>query len=130
MVAMRGRKMWVGNMIFVFGSNLAGIHAGGAAKEAHDHFDAEWGVGTGPTGRAYAIPTMDRHLRPLPLDDIRGHVEDFKRYAAAHPRLEFFVTAVGCGIAGYRPDEIAPMFADAPANCTLHRRLVEARSGA
>lgn len=112
-------------MIFVFGSNLAGRHAGGAAREAAINFAAEEGVGVGMTGRAYAIPTMDGNFRPLPLEVIKQHVEDFLKVANRNPQKEFFVTAIGCGIAGYSPLEIAPMFLEAPANCTLHRRLVD-----
>lgn len=114
-------------MIFVFGSNYAGQHGGGAAREAFDNFGAEYGVGVGPTGRAYALPTMDENLQPYSLATIGHHVAEFLKYAAANPHLEFFVTAIGCGIAGYSPEQIAPMFKEAPMNCTLHRRLVEAR---
>jgi hypothetical protein len=60
----------------------------------------------------------------LPLEVIRRHVEDFKRFATDHPQLTFQVTAIGCGLAGYKPDQIAPMFADAPANCRLHDEFV------
>lgn len=113
-------------MIFVFGSNLVGVHGAGAAREAYENFEAVWGIGKGPTGRAYAIPTKDKELKTLPLSVIQGHVEQFLRYAANNPRTEFFVTAIGCGLAGYEPEQIAPMFQGAPLNCTLHRRLVAA----
>lgn len=113
-------------MIFVFGSNLAGHHGGGAAYEALVNFEAQDGMGEGAMGRSYAIPTMDENIKPLALDEIEGHVEKFKEFARNHEHLEFFVTAIGCGIAGYTPEQIAPMFKDAPMNCTLHRRFVEA----
>lgn len=111
--------------IFVFGSNLAGIHGAGAADEAYQNFDAKWGVGEGPTGRAYAIPTKDENIQTLPLERIKQSVDKFIEHARQCSAEEFFVTAVGCGLAGYTPEQIAPMFKDAPANCTLHRRIVE-----
>lgn len=105
--------------IFVFGSNLAGRHGKGAALEARTKYAAEYGVGEGRTGFAYAIPTKDRELRPRALGNIELSVETFIAYAKAHPELEFLVARVGCGLAGYVDDEIAPMFKDAPANCEL-----------
>ncbi len=102
--------------VFVFGSNKEGLHGGGAAYIAFKEFGAEWGVGIGMTGRCYAIPTMDGSI-----DIIRSHVEDFTAYAKAHPRLTFLVTPIGCGIAGWKAGQIAPLFADASAldNVTL-----------
>lgn len=102
--------------IFVFGSNLAGRHGKGAALWARRHRGAIYGHGVGPQGNAYAIPTKDRRLRVLPLEAIRDHVQDFLAYASLRPDLRFEVTPIGCGLAGYRPDQIAPMFAGAPAN--------------
>lgn len=96
------------NEIFVFGSNLAGQHAGGAARTAHDRFGAEWGVGVGRTGQSYAIPTMHGGV-----DAIKPYVDDFIEYAAAHPDNRFLVTRVGCGIAGFSDEEIAPLFRNA-----------------
>ena len=95
------------NEIFVFGSNLAGQHHGGAARIAYDHFGAEWGVGVGPTGNCYAIPTMHGGV-----DDIKPYVDEFVKYAGSHPDKRFFVTRIGCGIAGFRDEEIAPLFKD------------------
>jgi hypothetical protein len=106
-------------MIFVFGSNLAGRHGKGAALIARQRHGAVYGQGVGLQGSSYAIPTKDERLRPLPLEAIRGYVEEFKAFARQHPEQTFQVTAIGCGLAGYRPDQIAPMFADAPANCVL-----------
>ena len=94
------------NEIFVFGSNLAGRHAGGAARIATDKFGAEWGVGVGRTGQTYAIPTMQGGV-----DTIRPYVDDFIEYATQHPELNFLVTRIGCGIAGFRDVDIAPLFA-------------------
>ncbi len=102
--------------IFVFGSNKEGMHGDGAARIAYKEFGAIWGEGVGMTGRCYAIPTMDGSL-----DIIRKHVDDFTEYAAAHPELTFLVTRIGCGIAGWRDSEIAPLFGKASelGNVTL-----------
>jgi hypothetical protein len=105
--------------IFVFGSNLAGRHGAGSALQAVKHHHAVYGVGVGPTGTAYAIPTKDEKLGVLPLSVIRGHVIDFLNYAERNPQLHFRIVAIGCGLAGYTPEQIAPMFADAPDNCIL-----------
>ena len=106
-------------MIFVFGSNLAGRHGKGAALFAHQHHGAEYGVGVGRTGNAYAIPTKDAKLKTLPLSTINQHVDDFIAYAKNHPELKFQVTRVGCGLAGYKDPQIHPMFFLAPQNCEL-----------
>lgn len=92
------------NEIFVFGSNIQGAHGGGAAWYAHKKFGAEWGVGEGLTGRTYALPTMEGDA------SMKKAVEHFIDCAKAHPEFIFLVTAVGCGIAGYTPDEVAPLF--------------------
>lgn len=105
--------------IFVFGSNLAGRHGKGAALDAKELWEAEYGVGEGRTGRAYAIPTKDANLKVRTLVAIRISVNKFKEYARTHPELTFFVTRVGCGLAGFKDTDIGPMFADAPENCEL-----------
>jgi len=105
--------------IFVFGSNYAGRHGAGAALYARNNYGARYGVGKGHTGKAYAIPTKDGYLRSLPLNVINQHVEEFIQYATDHPELEFLVTRVGCGLAGYSDNQIAPMFKMAPNNCLL-----------
>ena len=107
------------NQIFVFGSNLAGRHGKGAALEAKKFWGAQPGVGVGPTGNSYALPTKDQSLRPLPLDEINQHVREFILYAKENWHLEFLVSKVGCGLAGYPEDYIAPMFKNAPDNCVL-----------
>lgn len=94
--------------VFVFGSNLEGMHGGGAAYTAFKKFGAAMGCGVGHRGQSYAIPTM--HGR---VEDIRPYVDEFIRYAAEHPELFFYVTRVGCGIAGFKDREIAPLFAEA-----------------
>lgn len=105
--------------VLVFGSNLAGIHGKGSALYAKQHYGAKLGVGVGPTGNAYAIPTKDESLRTLPLSVIRGHVKDFLIYASVRRKLRFRVLAIGTGLAGYTHEQIAPMFRGAPDNCFL-----------
>ena len=105
--------------IFVFGSNLAGRHGKGAALTALIEHGAIRGEGRGRHGCSYDIPTKEYFLKTLPLDDIREYVEMFLRYARHHPELTFNVTRIGCGLAGYKDSDIAPMFKSAPANCIL-----------
>ena len=93
--------------IFVFGSNIRGMHGGGAARYAFDHFGAEWGVGEGLTGQCYALPTMEG------TESFRAAVGRFIECAKQHPELNFLVTPVGCGIAGYDSRTVAPWFAEA-----------------
>lgn len=103
--------------IFVFGSNLAGRHGKGAALHAKEYYGAQPGVGVGRTAGSYAIPTKDEKLDPLPLEKIEKHVKTFLQYAREHADLDFFVTRIGCGLAGYTNEQIAPMFKGAPVNC-------------
>ncbi len=103
--------------IFVFGSNLAGSHGAGAARHAADRYGAEMGVGEGLTGDSYALPTMDGMIRPRRMENIQRSVEKFLLFAATNPDLTFHVTRVGCGIAGFTDEQIAPLFKDAPTNC-------------
>lgn len=114
--------------IFVFGSNLAGRHGKGAALHARQFYGAVYGIGQGPQGQSYAIPTKDGrdHSIPLsdprqnlPLDVIQAYVAKFLAFARTHPEETFEVTAIGCGLAGYTPEEIAPMFTDSPGNVRL-----------
>ena len=93
------------NEVFVFGSNLQGRHGGGAARAAHTHFGAIWGQGVGLQGQSYAIPTMHGGV-----DAIAPYVQEFIDFAAAHPELHFLVTRIGCGIAGFTEEEMAPLF--------------------
>lgn len=106
--------------IFVFGSNLAGMHAGGAARMALQRFGAVWGQGVGLQGQSYAIPTMQGGV-----ETIRPYVDQFIAFARQHPQLKFLVTEIGCGIAGFLPEEIAPLFAAAREveNISLPRRF-------
>lgn len=106
--------------IFVFGSNLAGRHGRGAALDAMKHYGAVYGVGEGRMGNSYALPTKDRFIKTLSLDYIQRYsVHNFLAYARLHLELEFQVTAIGTGLAGYTPAQIGPMFACAPVNCHL-----------
>lgn len=108
-----------GKQIFVFGSNLAGIHGAGSAKEASLNYGAVYGVGVGRTGNSYAIPTKDLNLKTLPLEVIKLYVEQFINYAKKNSDLQFIVVRIGCGLAGYTASDISPMFKDAPKNCIL-----------
>lgn len=94
--------------VFVFGSNLQGIHAGGAARIAHQKFGAIMGQGEGLQGRSYAIPTMQGGI-----DTIKPYVDRFIDFARECDQNTFYVTRIGCGIAGFTDEEIAPLFNDA-----------------
>ncbi|MBR2064482.1 MAG: ADP-ribosylglycohydrolase family protein [Bacteroidales bacterium] len=91
--------------IFVFGSNEYGHHHGGAARAAYEKFGAVWGKGVGLSGRTYAIPTMQGGV-----ETIRPYVDEFIDYARNRPELTYLVTRIGCGIAGFKDEEIAPLF--------------------
>lgn len=97
------------NDVFVFGSNLKGSHGGGAAKLARK-WGAKWGVGSGHAGQTYAIPTKATPWVTLGVEEIKPYVTQFVYYAKAHPELRFFVTKIGCGLAGYSVEDIAPLF--------------------
>ena len=105
--------------IFVFGSNLAGRHGKGAALCALKEHGAIYGQGKGLQGNSYAIPTKDIDLKVIPLVHIREYVQEFLIFADTHPEFIFKVTRIGCGLAGYKDEDIAPMFKDAPYNCIL-----------
>ena len=96
--------------VFVFGSNLAGMHGGGAAYAAFKKFGAIWGRGVGLQGQSYAIPTMQGGV-----ETIKPYVDEFIDFARSRPDLFFYVTRIGCGIAGFADAEIAPLFAAARA---------------
>jgi hypothetical protein len=107
--------------IFVFGSNLAGIHGAGAALHAKKFYLARSGVGEGRTGNAYALPTKDASLRTLPLFKIGAALLRLSEYARNHPNDTFLLTPVGCGLAGYRASQIKPWVeaANMPSNVNL-----------
>ena len=96
--------------VFVFGSNLAGMHGGGAALTAFEQFGAVWGCGVGLQGQSYAIPTMQGGVKT-----IKPYVDEFIDFARSRPDLFFYVTRIGCGIAGFDDDDITPLFAAARA---------------
>lgn len=110
------------NEIFVFGSNLSGFHGGGAARLAYERFGAVWGLGVGLQGRSYAIPTMQGGV-----ETIKPYVDQFRDFALEHPQYKFLVTRIGCGIAGFTPKQIAPLFATAIEldNVVLPKDFVE-----
>lgn len=110
--------------VFVFGSNRAGIHGKGAALEARETLGALQGVGEGPmptlsNPRCYALPTKLGPRLSLHISEVERHVKKFLAFAAARPDLEFFVTKVGCGLAGFTEEQISPFFKDATPNCEL-----------
>lgn len=111
------------NQVFVFGSNLAGLHRGGAAKIAKDRFGALQGIGRGWSGQSFAIPTLNEHFQPMPLSQIAHYIDDFKIYTNNHPQQTYFVTSVGCGGAGYQPKDIAPLFKGISNNVILPIRF-------
>lgn len=103
------------NEIFVFGSNLAGMHAGGAAHLAMERWGAVWGQGVGLQGQTYAIPTMQGGV-----ETIKPYVDDFIQFAKDNPDKLFLVTEIGCGIARFQPQDIAPLFKEAIPVTNIH----------
>ena len=98
------------NEIFIFGSNLSGLHGKGAAKTALD-WGAKWGQAKGLQGKTYGIPTKDASvIRTLSINEIKPFVDEFIEFANNNPQLTFLVTEIGCGLAGMKPKEIAPLF--------------------
>ena len=95
------------NEVFVFGNNVNGYHGGGAALTALQKFGAIWGQGEGLQGQSYGIPTMEG------IDSMKAAIERFILFAKEHRELIFLVTPIGCGIAGYKPEEVAPFFRSA-----------------
>lgn len=114
--------MWIdsldSNEVFVYGANEAGRHGAGAAKQAMK-WGAKYGV-FGFSGQTYGIPTKDAHVITLPLDQIRYYVNRFIDFALTRPDLTFLVTEIGCGLAGYKVEDIAPMFSVVPDNVKLN----------
>ena len=105
------------NKIFVFGSNLAGVHGAGAARFAVLNHGAIYGQAEGLQGSSYGIATKDEWLRTRGLIEIEKSVRRFLDFAGEHPELTFDITPIGCGLAGYRRDQIRPMFEGMPSNC-------------
>lgn len=107
------------NEIFVFGSNEAGMHGAGAAKQAK-RFGAKMGVGNGIQGNTYGIPTKNKRIETLSISRISKYVNEFIEYAIANPNLIFLVTPIGCGLAGYNATDIAPLFLNALTVENIH----------
>lgn len=110
----------VGNMIFVFGSNLSGIHGAGSALYAYRYRDAIWGVGEGVTGTCYALPTKGLQITPMDITEIKESINTFIKYSKIHKNQKFQITQVGCGLGGFRKENIAPLFkeiASKRSNC-------------
>lgn len=114
--------------IFVFGSNLAGRHGKGAAKYALEHKGAIYGQGKGIQGYSYAIPTKGRSLERLSIAEVSYHVQEFIRFSRLHPEYMFEVTPIGCGLAGNRVEDIAPLFLNVPSNVELPETFKECLS--
>lgn len=104
------------NQIFVFGSNARGFHAGGAARQAVDSFGAIMGRAEGLQGQSYGIVTLDEHMLRVPLWYIEEQLEELREFAINNPDKEFLVTAIGCGIAGFKVVEIATIIRDIGKN--------------
>lgn len=113
------------DFVFVFGSNLAGRHGAGAAKYAVQYYDAKYGVGEGPTGRSYALPTKDENLNTRSYEEISVSIIHFMNYAKKNSNQIFVLTPVGCGLAGLEASKIANLFkmhtaGKMPSNVVLH----------
>lgn len=109
-------------IVFVFGSNLAGIHGKGAALHAKHFYGAKQGIGVGFVDRSYAIPTKDANLKTLHILDIVPYVNEFKHFALTSQHRNYLVTRIGCGLAGFRDEDIAPLFRGSPENCFFSAR--------
>lgn len=94
------------NEIFVFGSNENGNHYGGAARIAYDNFGAVWGKAVGRYGNSYAIPTLDREMKKIKPEKLGAYLQDFLTYVSEHKNLKFYMTKIGCGIAGWSVSEV------------------------
>lgn len=108
------------NEVFVMGTNLLGRHGAGAARFAAKKFGAEEGVGFGPTGQCYALPTKNEQIRTMKIEEIKPFIELFITEAKLDPERNYLVTEVGCGLAGFEPKDIAPLFKDAVDVPNIH----------
>lgn len=110
--------------VFVFGSNLAGVHGAGAARTAYREYGALWGMGYGPSGQTFAIPTKDEKIITMELNVIHGYVLSFLEYADFWREKEFQITRIGCGLAGLQDKDMANMFKGAPDNCYFDTKWI------
>ena len=108
-----------GTEIFVFGSNEAGIHGAGAARYAMDKLGAEYGIGLGYSGTTFAIPTKGFKIEPISFEIVSRYIRSFICLIAMRPEWNFKVTRIGCGLAGFTDEQIAPLFKDCPDNCSF-----------
>lgn len=107
-------------MVFVFGSNDLGLHGAGAARFALDNLNMPRGKSYGHYGECFAIPTKDLDIETLPIERIKMYVDGFIAYAMGHPKINFKITRIGCGLAGLKDEDIAPLFTNAPIkNCYI-----------
>ena len=109
--------------IFVFGSNEMGYHGGGAAAYAREECGAVMGVGEGLTGEAYALPTCSSPGKAMPISAVKLACQRFQDFAHAHPEMDFLLTAVGCGIAGFKTHQLGVWFPNLPDNVYVQSRL-------
>lgn len=110
----------MGDFIFVFGSNLAGRHGKGAAKDAVKYYGAEYGNPKGLQGQSYAIPTKDKNLKPLSLLEIEEYIREFLYFAASHPDLRFNLTPIGTGLAGYTKRQVWELLQNYEIPCNIY----------
>lgn len=113
------------NQVFVFGSNLAGKHGGGAARQALESFGAKLGNGRGMQGQSWALPTLGFNFEKLSLDEIEENLNDLKEYAQHNPNTEFLLTKIGCGIANFEVSEIAQLCSNMPSNVILPKEFID-----
>jgi hypothetical protein len=116
------------NEVFVFGSNLEGRHGAGAAKTAVNLFGAKHGR-NGLCGQSYALPTVGRLLVRMHINDIKKHAAEFLEFARKRDDLTFYLTEVGCGLAGHSVNDIAPLFRDYPSNVIIPKRFYDVLLG-
>lgn len=115
--------IYYNHVVFVFGSNLAGIHGAGAAHFAHRKCGAKWGQGVGLAGNSYAIPTKDENIQTMELDQIRPYIHQFIDFAHNRNSLLFFLTPIGCGLAGHKQEDIMGIIRekDVPMNVVFSK---------
>lgn len=107
------------HLVMVFGSNLAGRHGLGSAVSAKKYFGARYGAGDGFSGRSYGIPTKDEHIKTRSLEAVTNSIYSFTAFSSLYRRYTFLITRVGCGLAGFHDEDIAPLFAGVGDNCIL-----------